>query len=1100
MALNAVYIKGFKTFARPVRMPLEDGVTAIVGPNGSGKSNITDAVLFALGEQSASVLRAGAMGDLIFTGSETLSAAAAAEVTLVLDNEGGGISLPYQEVSITRRISRSGETEYRVNGSRSRLADVRAVAGEAGLGRHSILRQGAVDAIVAGGAAACRLALEEAAGLGVYRQRRLSASRRLEKADAQLEQSRRLEAELADQLRRIELEAVAAREYREIEARYRELSLAHLYTLANQELEEHRRKLQSAKERVSELSVRESALREEEERVTPKLRSLERSMRSLEQGIEGLEDLAEDLRTESLRAERLIFRMESESGGESERRRAATVLGAELERVERVLDSTSKEITSREPEHKSLLQRREESRRLLGEARQESAAAQEKKSRLTGELDSLRGSLDRRLSRLNELTAVPQDRLDALVSAQARIEGYGDHGTEDKLAGTHGELRRQRGELERLDTEVNRRRGALEAALGRAESLVRSLRHAEDSDGSISRLHEVIRPHSGYESAVEVALGEYAGGVLADDVSHGMEIVSSAEPVALRLDARPLDTDEDAPGVPLLSCVDLLRDEYAAAVEGILSGIYVIEDSHPEHPENGHVLVTKDGLRLTRTSVSRRSETGRFSRKARFDRALQELEALKSGPGETLFEFRETLTTAARSLEDASEMDSKILGLKSRVARAIAALGREAAHRRSRLERANETLASSQKDVENLRQEVSALEAALVSADTEAQHASEELTRLSSEVGAAEAEFADSERRRSSARAVAREGENRRRELVRQLERLSKAVETDHNRRIRLAERSVNLTQRISEAVRQRRGALRKRRSEVAEEHRRIREGRDLLSRQAVSLAGDLATARAAVEHAAQELQQAETSSVEASEEIQSEWGATFEDARALAESHTGDVGPERHRLARKLKRFGDVNLLALSQQDQLRERYGLVSSQRADAEEASNELDRIIRDVDARIEDRFSETFRRVSRSFGAMVPRMLEGAAGVLDLSEEGVEIGLRLGRRGWRPLRVLSGGERALLALSFLFSIFLSGPERKGGAFCILDEAEAALDDLNLARFLAVVDSYRSEGQFLLVTHQKRTMAAADVLYGVVQDVTGATTVVSKRMQGE
>ena len=137
---------------------------------------------------------------------------------------------------MTRRISRAGETEYRINGSRSRLADVRAVAGEAGLGRHSILRQGAVDAIVAGGAAACRQALEEAAGLGVYRRRRISASRRLERADDQLEKSRQLEAELGNQLRRIEAEAEAARRYRELESRYRELSLAHLYRVATREL------------------------------------------------------------------------------------------------------------------------------------------------------------------------------------------------------------------------------------------------------------------------------------------------------------------------------------------------------------------------------------------------------------------------------------------------------------------------------------------------------------------------------------------------------------------------------------------------------------------------------------------------------------------------------------------------------------------------------------------------------------------------------------------------------------------------------------------------------------------------------------------------
>ncbi|MBA3703765.1 MAG: hypothetical protein H0W79_13295, partial [Rubrobacteraceae bacterium] len=250
----------------------------------------------------------------------------------------------------------------------------------------------------------------------------------------------------------------------------------------------------------------------------------------------------------------------------------------------------------------------------------------------------------------------------------------------------------------------------------------------------------------------------------------------------------------------------------------------------------------------------------------------------------------------------------------------------------------------------------------------------------------------------------------------------------------------------------------------------------------------------------AEEVDRAESAAAEAGEEIQAEWGATLETARQEAEKHEESTDGERHTLARRLKRFGDVNLLALSQEKGLRERHEFVSAQRADAEAAANELNRIIQSVDREIESRFTETFGRVRDAFGEMVPRMLEGSSGVLDLSEEGVEIGLRLGRKGWRPLRVLSGGERALLALSFLFSVFLSRPGGDSGAFCVLDEAEAALDDLNLARFLSVVDSHRANGQYLLVTHQKRTMAAADVLYGVVQDASGATTVVSKRLQGE
>src|ERR671913_1218028 len=240
----------------------------------------------------------------------------AAEVTLVLDNEEGWISLPYKEVAISRRISRGGETEYRVNGSRARLADVRAVAGEAGLGRHSILRQGAVDAIVAGGASACRLALEEAAGLGVYRRRRVSASRRLERADVQLERSRQLEAELEGQLRRIEKEAAAARAYREIESRYRELSLAHLYRVATRELNGLRGKLDEARTQAAEMAARERDVREEETELDSRLQQLENGIGKTEQRLEALEDGAEDLRVEALRADRTLLRLEAGRGGE----------------------------------------------------------------------------------------------------------------------------------------------------------------------------------------------------------------------------------------------------------------------------------------------------------------------------------------------------------------------------------------------------------------------------------------------------------------------------------------------------------------------------------------------------------------------------------------------------------------------------------------------------------------------------------------------------------------------------------------------------------------------------------------------------------------
>jgi chromosome segregation protein len=1096
--LSAIYIKGFKTFARPVRMPLEGGITSIVGPNGSGKSNITDAVLFAIGEQSPGALRAGAMSELIFSGSETLSGASAAEVTLVLDNEDGRISLPYGEVSITRRISRSGETEYRINGSRARLADVRAVAGEAGLGRHSILRQGAVDAIVAGGAAACRLALEEAAGLGVYRRRRVSASRRLERADVQLERSRQLEAELEDQLRRIEREAAAARAYREIESRYRELSLAHLYRVVTRGLDGLRGRLEEARTQAAELAARERDVREEEAGIESRLQRIEDGLGKTEQRLEALEDGAEELRVEALRSDRTLLRLEAGQARGGETRLAVFRLEDELRRVSQTVAALEERAGDLEAES---LERRAESNRLqkvVARSSEKSASAESERDRLTRELEGLRTHLTG-LGARSEQRVMSEESLSHLEVVVSGLERAVDHATIKNLR----ELRDHvDGLLVRVDEhaeEVSRRRGALAAAVGRAQSRVRALRETVP-DGASTRLHEVIRARPGYEVAVEAALGEYGGGVLAENLDEGMKLVSDAEPVAVRLDASAMESTVGLPGKPLIECVEILDARYDEAVRRLLTGIFVVERPYDGANANGYVAVTRDGFRLTRTGVSLRPCPGNFAREKRLAAWMEHLEALKDGPGGILYDLRETVSGVSNRLENLAGSVERVTVLADRTARAQAQISRQARRRKTAGQNSRRSFLERERTLSILSGDASRTERALAQAETDAERAREELAAATAAAEAAEAAAADSDRRLSELRATLASGANRKEAISRRLQRSANALEVGADKVEAFASRAARAATKLVTTVRRRRSALRRLRAEAAVAHRRVSAERTTLSRRTVDLAGNLATARAQAERLAEEVSRAESAVAEASEEIQAEWGATLEEARQEAEKHEGSTDGERNALARRLKRFGDVNLLALSQEEGLRERHQFVSAQRTDAEAAANELNRIIQSVDREIETRFAETFGRVRDAFGEMVPRMLEGSSGVLDLSEDGVEIGVRLGRKGWRPLRVLSGGERALLALSFLFSIFLSRPGGGSGAFCVLDEAEAALDDLNLARFLSVVDSYRANGQYLLVTHQKRTMAAADVLYGVIQDASGATTVVSKRLQGE
>jgi chromosome segregation protein len=1093
--LSAIYIKGFKTFARPVRMPLEGGITAIVGPNGSGKSNITDAVLFALGEQSAGVLRSATMSELIFSGSETLPAVSAAEVTLVLDNSSGEISLPYGEVSVTRRISRAGETEYRINGTRARLQDVRAVAGEARIGRHSILRQGAVDAIVAGGPAACRLALEEAAGLGVFRRRRLSASRRLEKAAAQLERSRQLEAELASQLHRIEREAAAAREYRELESRYRELSLAHLYRVATHETGGLRRRLADEEARLAQLAALEEDLRAEDRALAQSSHELESGLGEIEGRLEALEDCAEDLRTESVRAERGLFHLEAVRGREAERRRSVSRLQAELRRVSGVVESLEERAKGLEAEHAA---KSEELARLEGDlarAREGAASAEWERARLEASLESLRARLAHTGHFADRSSVLPQHELARLAEATMHLEASsrGDLGAD--LQSLREGLEGRHSSIETLAQELRRREGALAAAIGRVEARVRALRVRSPGRAG-TRLYDVIRARPGYEVAVEAALGEFGAGVLAENVDEGVRLLSSTERVAIRLDARAVE--ELPPGKPLVECVEVLDERYAEALERLLGGIYVTEDPERNAPVNGYVAVTREGLRLTRTSVSYTSGANGFARQARLSAELASLELLEEGPGAALRALRERITGVSSRLEGVSGTVRRLSILAQRTSRTRALIIREAARRGRTAKKKCEEFAEYERIAASVTREAQRAEAALAEAAELASCAVEQVDAASSAADAAGIAATTLERRLAKLGAAIAAGRNRRSSVSSALGDAPQSPELETSRRIRLAQRTALEAGRLVAATRERRNALRASRSRTADAHRLASAQRTSLVQRASGLARDLATASASVQRLTDELQRAEIAAAEAKEEISAEWGATLEAARREAQLHPPATSAERARLARRLKRFGDVNLLALSQHRALRERYEFVAAQRADAESAADELNRIIRSIDREIEGRFSETFERVREAFGGMVPRMMEGASGVLDLSEEGVEVGLRLGRRGWKPLRVLSGGERALLALSFLFGIFLS---RGGGrTFCVLDEAEAALDDINLARFLAVVDSHRASGQYVLVTHQKRTMAAADVLYGVVQDASGATTVVSKRMQGE
>src|SRR5215210_3684370 len=711
-------------------MPLSGGVTAIVGPNGSGKSNITDAVLFALGEGSPGLLRAGLMNDLLFSGSDSLPPAGVAEVTLVLDNAESSISLPYEEVSLTRRISRDGETEYRINGARARLTDVRAVAVEAGLGRHSILRQGAVDAIVSGGAAACRNALEEAAGLGIFRRRRLAATRKLERAATRLESSSRVEAELSSQLRRIETEAVAAHEYRELEVRYRELSLADLYRIAIRDLTGQGKRLAEFEDKASTLRTRHETLREKERRLEAEEKELEGWVRKTEDAIRGLENGSEALRTETLRAERTLLRLEATRSRGTDHSRLVKRLDAELRdvtsKVQR-LEGIVGELEEGHARRKREFGRLEE---LAAQRRAEHATAAERRARLTGELEALK-ERRRTVAERGEASGAPGGReIERLRGVVERLDAYSPEGLHARATAVLERFGELRSLAAGMASEASRRSGMLAALVGRAEAEIRALRAPEQASAGGKRLYEVLRPRPGYEAAVDAALGDLADGVLARTLDEGMRLLSGdrAARVVVRLDAEGVPENGALPGKPLLECIEVLDPSCKEALKRLLGGTYVLERADHVTPKRGYdVAVTREGLRFTRTSASRRTPGGDFARRASLEEEEKRLYTLKNQLGEELYDMQGIIFSAYRCSSQLVGEAETLASLISRASRVTSLLASEAGRRLREAEAARERRWAEALDLHEVETKSSTIETELQEAREAEERAKEEL-------------------------------------------------------------------------------------------------------------------------------------------------------------------------------------------------------------------------------------------------------------------------------------------------------------------------------------------------------------------------------------
>ncbi|MEK6227981.1 MAG: AAA family ATPase [Actinomycetota bacterium] len=1069
MHLRSISMKGFKSFPGRTKLEFSPGVAVVVGPNGSGKSNITDAVLWALGEQSPLAVRGQTMKDVIFAGGHGVKGSNAAEVEVVIDNSSGRSDSEFAEISIVRRLDRSGEGEYRLNGARCRLADVAEVLSDTGLGKemHSVVSQGRVESIVLSRPRERRILIEEAAGLGKHRRRRRRAQLKLERTEENLSRALDLEREARSRLRPLKRQAEAAQLHERIQRQSDEAR----HEFARDDVRGARASLESAEAE----SVAARSQRDECERllaaVAARREQAEEAFAALSREREGLQGRLYASRSAhdriGMRLERA--RDQARAAADGADRRAS-----QLELVEGELAASGDGSTDR-PDRIAAL---ESELTALESARE---------TRVREGLEGLQEEREQAEARRSELDEVSAALREALRAADASSEA----------------ARRARGTAER--TAEGARASAARAGAELA-SVNEFLRSASSAGAHSASLSDVLEIQPGYEAAFAAALGPRLGAAVAEGREQAERLLDAAGDdggVVLISGGGEHGAGSGEAGAPCEGAERLLdhveaSDAAARAVAGrLLAETWVVESLADVPAGFGGVAVTRAG----RIYAPR----------------AQELRQAAAGGPERVLEQRNR---------------------RSELVSASEAAARDEAEARAAVEAANA-------DVTAADQAHEEAEVALRRAMREVEEAAEAVRRADWLI-----------QRRSDA---PDEGPDavRRAELTAEVRAERQMEENEGRDRAQRTERAARLRRRIerdralaaaadgaSEALAGAREAVQARVAALEAEHALgARAGEETAAalracaHEEAEIQGRL---RAAAEHVtaaevgAQQVRDAAADAQTALDEVAGRLGLEAEPAAdALDDARREELQATIERLARRREQLGPVNPLAAAEYDEAVAHLEELESQRSDLERALTELRGLIRATDRRIQESFDETFAAAAKNFEDVVAHLFPGGRGRLRLadpdqgprpviggaehepgeddgdeseqsenagrpsaSEPGVEVEVTPAGKSTKRLSLLSGGEKSLVALAFMFAVFLARP----CPFYILDEVEAALDDLNIDRFLQLLRRYSDRAQFIVVTHQKRTMDAADCLYGVSMGGDGISRVVSRRLSGE
>lgn len=1176
MYFKRLEMHGFKSFAEPVVIEFHEGVTCIVGPNGSGKSNISDAIRWVLGEQSPKMLRGGKMEEVIFSGTASRKSRGMAEVTLVIDNSTGILPIDYNEVAITRRMYRSGESEYLINNNHCRLRDIRELIMDTGIGvdGYSLIGQGKIADIVSSKPESRREIFEEAAGVVMYKSKKAESERKLAGANANLERVNDIIGEIEGRIDGLREDSAKAKEYLELKDRYRELEIN--ITLKNVE------KLDSSNSTLKEDA---DQLAENIKKLTAKKKEMDEKLTEGRARNESLEQLGSDARDKLLSKVEEINKLTNKSQLDSEK--AAAIdrdyarISEEISQLEEKLAREAENAESLEANKDAVLAELKAEEDKLGEKVEAYNRVTEESLKLSETIENAKNqmfSLHSRVSAKRSEAKSMESYKESLAKRKEQILSEGAEIQESTKAFREAVEKaeaRQKENMRLMDEAAEELKSVREDSIFRNNNIKTLTAQAEDIriragqltarkktieemennyegyngavrfimksnikgiDGVVA---ELMKVPAGLEIAVETALGAGMQNIVCEKDANAKEAINLLKSnKAGRLTFLPIESVKASPvnvsraisGAPGFRglAADLVEydGKYESVFRYLLGRVAVVDNMDravalSKAAGNGLRFVTLDGEIINASGAItggkyKNATANLLARRSEIEKLKQDIDSMKEeykGVEEQLDSEKKKAEELASKIEDIEtrrrdlELEAADISAKLNM---LAESGKDAEQNTAKKER---ELAAIEQDFENA---VKMSEEAFRHAD----EAEAEIERLNEEINGKLEEYEKIKERVSeaaeeitAARIAKTDRDNKFESVCQLLSRVQDAIDDftiqidDRNDMLEVLEQEKNKLLFNSEDVGDTVKALSEEKMELEDYIARISQEKAVLVEELNTLnaeyysVGDSLNAYQDQKYQQEiKLAKNETQLDTIKEKLWDEFEISYAQALEFKKENfaLAPAVKESREIRNRMRELGDINVGAIKEYEQVSERYGFLTEQRADITAAMDELKAIINDMEKTIKTRFKENFDQIVVNFEEIFKELFGGGHAELRLDDEdnpleaGIEIIAQPPGKKLQNINLMSGGEKTMTAIALMFAVLKTKPT----PFCILDEVEAALDDANIDRFAEYLRKFH-EIQFAIVTHQKATMEHADVLYGVTMPEQGISKVLSLRL---